>query len=122
MNGRWTVRSFRPMRVPPGVLRAGNFLDLLYGRERQAGACREDLVAACQPFGRRFGGGCGALPSVLVDQNKSISVVENPHVTAVNGSAKVLKSDMSSSSNPTSGRFWLDLSGCPTSLRTVRFG
>ena len=52
-----------------------------------------------------------ALPSVLVDQNKSISVVENPHVTAVNGSAKVLKSDMSSSSNPTSGRFWLDLSG-----------
>ena len=38
-----------------------------------------------------------ALPSVLVDQNKSIS--------------KVLKSDMSSSSNPTSGRFWLDLSG-----------
>lgn len=51
------------------------------------------------------------LPSVLVDQNKSISVAENPHVTAVNGSAKVLKSDMSSSSNPTSGRFWLDLSG-----------
>lgn len=52
-----------------------------------------------------------ALPSVLVDQNKSISVAENPHVTAVNGSTKVLKSDMSSSSNPTSGRFWLDLSG-----------
>ena len=51
------------------------------------------------------------LPVVLVDQNKSISVADNPHVTAVNGSAKVLKSDMSSSSNPTSGRFWLDLSG-----------
>lgn len=50
------------------------------------------------------------LPSILVDQNASLSVVANPHVTAVNGSAKVLKSDMSSSSNSTSGRFWLDVS------------
>lgn len=51
------------------------------------------------------------LPSILLDQNASLFVVENPHVTALNGSAKVLKSDMSSSSHSTSGRFFLDLSG-----------
>lgn len=62
------------------------------------------------------------LPSILLDQNESLSVVANPHVTAVNGSAKVLKSDMSSTSHSTSGRFFLDLADMTdlTSYSAVR--